>query len=66
MEGTQIVVSQVHQVLQRGVELLQDSLWPGRSTLMPDFPMPQRPQLRFGRVQQGLREPPSHDAGWLW
>lgn len=64
VEGTQVVVSQVHQVLQRGVELLQDTLWPGRSTLTPVFPTSQRPQqvdalpLRFGWVQQGHRELP--------
>lgn len=69
VEGTQVVVPQVHQVLQRGVELLQNTLWPGRSTLTPVFPMPQRPQqvnalpLRSGWVQQGPRELPQPRHG---
>lgn len=62
MEGTHVVVSQVHQVLQGWVELLQDTLWPGRSTLMPVSSTPHRPQqvnalpLQFGWVQLGPRE----------
>jgi len=64
VEGTQVVVPQVHQILQRGVELLQDTLWPGRSTLTPVSATPQRPHqvaallLRFGWVQQGPGELP--------
>lgn len=38
MEGTQVVVPQVHQVLQCRVKLLQDALWTGRSMLMLVFP----------------------------
>lgn len=30
VEGPQVVVAQVHQVLQGGVKLLQDALAPGR------------------------------------
>lgn len=40
MEGSQVVVPQVHQILQRRVELLQDTLQPGRNMLMPFFLMP--------------------------
>lgn len=39
MEGTQVVVPQVHQVLQCRVKLLQDALWTGRSMLMLVFSM---------------------------